>query len=102
MAVVFIACETGTAGSGKFFAIKRILPQYADSPEFIEMFKDEAKIAINLSHSNIVSIHEFGVEKGQFFLVMDYVEGRNLRQILNKLKKSSLQFSIDQIVYIIK
>jgi serine/threonine protein kinase len=102
MAEVFLGRGTGAGGIGKFFAVKRILPQYADSPEFIEMFKDEAKIAINLSHSNIVSIHEFGVEKGQFFLVMDYVEGRNLRQILNKMKKSALQYSIDQIVYIIK
>ena len=102
MAEVFLARGTGTAGIGKFFAIKRILPQYADSPEFIDMFKDEAKIAINLSHSNIVSIHEFGVEKGQFFLVMDYVEGRNLRQVLNKMKKSALQFSMDQIVFCIK
>jgi serine/threonine protein kinase len=102
MAEVFLGRGTGAGGIGKFFAIKRILPQYADSPEFIEMFKDEAKIAINLNHSNIVSIHEFGVEKGQFFLVMDYVEGRNLRQILNKMKKSSMQFSIDQIVYVIK
>ncbi len=102
MAEVFLARGSGAGGIGKFFAVKRILPQYADSPEFIEMFKDEAKIAINLSHSNIVSIHEFGVEKGQFFLVMDYVEGRNLRQILNKMKKSGLQFSIDQIIYIIK
>ena len=102
MAEVFLARGTGAGGIGKFFAIKRILPQYADSPEFIEMFKAEAKIAINLNHSNIVSIHEFGIERGQFFLVMDYVEGRNLRQILNKMKKSSLQFSIDQIVYLIK
>lgn len=102
MAEVFLARGNGTAGIGKFFAIKRILPQYADSPEFIDMFKDEAKIAINLNHSNIVSIHEFGVEKGQFFLVMDYVEGRNLRQVLNKMKKSALQFSMEQIVYVIK
>jgi serine/threonine protein kinase len=102
MAEVFLARGSGASGIGKFFAIKRILPQYADSPEFNEMFKDEAKIAINLNHSNIVSIHEFGVEKGQFFLVMDYVEGRNLRQILNKMKKSNLQFSVEQIVFLIK
>ncbi len=102
MAEVFLARGTGAGGIGKFFAIKRILPQYADSPEFIEMFKEEAKIAINLNHSNIVSIHEFGVEKGQFFLVMDYVEGRNLRQILNKMKKTNLQFSVEQVVFIIK
>ena len=102
MAEVFLARSAGTSGIAKFFAIKRILPQYAESQEFIDMFKDEAKIAINLNHSNIVSIHEFGVENLQFFLVMDYVEGRNLRQILNKMKKANVQFSVDQIVYMVK
>jgi serine/threonine-protein kinase len=102
MAEVCLARAGGANGIAKFFAIKRILPQFAESPEFIEMFKDEAKIAVNLNHSNIVSIHEFGVQEQQFYLVMDYVEGRNLRQILNKMKKSSMQFSIDQISYVIK
>lgn len=102
MAEVFLARSPGTGGIGKFVAIKRILPQFYDAQEFIDMFKDEAKIAINLSHSNVVSIYEFGVEKNQFFLVMDYVEGRNLRQILNKMKKSHSTFSIDQIIYVCK
>ncbi len=102
MAEVFLARKPGAGGIGKFLAIKRILPQFADSDEFIDMFKDEAKIAINLNHSNIVSIHEFGVESDQFFIVMDYVNGRNLRQILNKIKKNSSKLSIDQIVYVVK
>ena len=102
MAEVFLARALGAGGISKFFAIKRILPQYADSPEFIDMFREEAKIAINLKHSNIVSIHEFGIQEQQFFLVMDYVEGRNLRQILNKMKKSKLQFSTEHIIYLIR
>lgn len=102
MAEVFLARALGAGGISKFFAIKRILPQYADSPEFIEMFREEAKIAINLKHSNIVSIHEFGIQDQQFFLVMDYVEGKNLRQILNKMKKAKVQFSIEHIVYLIR
>lgn len=102
MAEVFLARKPGANGIGKFLAIKRILPQFAESEEFIDMFKDEAKIAINLNHSNIVSIHEFGIENDQFFIVMDYVNGRNLRQILNKIKKNSSKLSIDQIVYIVK
>lgn len=101
MAEVFLARSTGASGIGKFVAIKRILPQFTDNKEFIRMFKDEAKIAMNLSHSNIVSIYEFGVENQQFFLVMEYVEGRNLRQILNKMKKKSSKFSVEQIVYIV-
>lgn len=102
MAEIYLARRPGASGVSKFLAIKRILPQYSEQREFIEMFKDEAKIAVNLSHANIVSIHEFGTELGQFFLAMDYVEGRNLRQILNKMKKSGVTFSIEQVLYIIK
>lgn len=102
MAEVYLGRNTGAGGIGKFLAIKRILPQYSENSDFIDMFKDEAKIAVNLSHSNIVSIYEFGIEQNQFFLVMDYVEGKNLRQILNKMKKSGVAFSIEQVLYIIK
>lgn len=102
MAEIYLARSTGAGGVGKFVAIKRILPQFTEQTEFIDMFKDEAKIAVNLSHANVVSIYEFGLEKNSFFLAMDYIEGRNLRQILNKMKKSSLSFSIEQVLYIIK
>lgn len=102
MAEVFLARAPGAAGIAKFLAVKRILPQFSETPEFIDMFKDEAKIAINLAHSNIVTIHEFGMESNQFFIAMDYVEGRNLRQILNKMKKASQTFSIDQIIFVVK
>ncbi len=102
MAEVYLAKNSGANGVSKFVAIKRILPQYSDNEEFIEMFKEEAKIAVNLNHSNVVHIHEFGIERNQFYLVMEYVEGRNLRQILNELKKKGNHFSVDQIVYVIK
>ena len=102
MAEVWLAKAPSAGGISKFVAVKRILPQFSENPEFIDMFKEEAKIAINLNHSNIVSIYEFGMEKKQFFLVMDYVEGRNLRQILNKLKKSKERLSTEQILYVIK
>ena len=66
MAEVFLARQGGANGVNKLVAIKRILPQYSENNEFIEMFKEEAKIAVNLTHSNIVSIFDFGIEKGQF------------------------------------
>lgn len=102
MAEVYLSKSTGAVGVNKFVAIKRILPQFSDHPEFIDMFKEEAKICVNLNHGNVVSIYDFGVERGQFFLVMEYVEGRNMRQILNELKKSNGQFSIEQISYMMK
>ncbi|PWU21599.1 MAG: hypothetical protein C5B49_02350, partial [Bdellovibrio sp.] len=102
MAEVYLAKSIGANGINKFVAIKRILPQYSDNQEFIEMFKEEAKIAVNLNHGNVVSIFDFGVEKSQFFLVMEFVEGQNLRQILNHMKKEAREFSIDQVTYIVK
>ena len=101
MAEIFLARAPGAGGISKFVAIKRILPQYSDNQDFIRMFKDEAKIVVNLSHSNIVSVNEFGVVKSLFFLVMDFVPGRNMRQILNKMAKKDTHFSVEQIVYIV-
>ncbi len=102
MAEVYLAKSTGANGVNKFLAIKRILPQFSDNEEFIGMFKEEAKIAVNLNHGNVVSIYDFGVEKSQFYLVMEYVEGRNLRQMINELKKKNIHLSTEQVVYIIK
>lgn len=102
MAEVYLAKSTGANGVNKFLAIKRILPQFNENPEFIDMFKEEAKICVNLNNSNVVSIFDFGIERGQFYLVMEYVEGRNLRQIINELKKNSIQFSVEQICFMVK
>jgi serine/threonine protein kinase len=101
MAEIYLAKAPGAENVSKFVAIKRILPQFSKNEEFINMFKEEAKIAINLSHSNIVSIFEFGEVKKQFFLAMDYVEGRNLRQILNRMRKEKVYFSLEHILYMI-
>lgn len=102
MAEVYLARSIGAGGVGKFVAIKRILPQFSEQTEFVDMFKDEASIAINLQHANIVTITEFGMEKSQFFIVMDYVNGRNLKQILNKIKTANVALGIEHIVYVCK
>jgi serine/threonine-protein kinase len=102
MAEVYLARSIGAGGVGKFVAVKRILPQFSEQTEFVDMFKDEASIAINLQHSNIVTITEFGMEKNQFFIVMDFVNGRNLKQILNKVKTANTGLGIEHIVYIAK
>jgi serine/threonine protein kinase len=102
MAEVYLARSIGAGGVGKFVAVKRILPQFSEQVEFVDMFKDEASIAINLQHSNIVTITEFGMEKNQFFIVMDFVNGRNLKQILNKVKTGNSSLGIEHIVYCVK
>jgi len=102
MAEIYLAKAPGAENVTKFLAIKRILPQYSTNNEFIEMFKEEAKIAIHLSHSNVVSINEFGEQGGLFYLAMQYVDGKNLRQALNRFKKEKQYFTLAQVVHIIK
>jgi serine/threonine-protein kinase len=102
MAEVYLSKSLGASGIGKFVAIKRILPQFTDNEEFVSMFKEEAKLVMNLNHGNVVSIYDFGIEHKQFFLVMEFVEGQNLRQLLNHLKKIGKYLSLDQAVHIVK
>ncbi len=101
MAEVFLAKKIGAGGLSKFHAMKRILPQYSANADFIDMFKTEAKIAINISHSNIVSIYEFGESNKQFYIVMELVQGKNLRQLFNKMRKREQKLSIEHIVFVI-
>lgn len=75
--------------TGKFekeLVIKRILDHLADDEEFIELFRDEAAISATLSHANIVQVFDFGQERESYFLAMEYVDGRNLRQLLQQSK----------------
>jgi serine/threonine protein kinase len=102
MAEVFLAKKMGVTGVEKYVAIKRILPQHSQQEEFIEMFRHEASIAINLSHSNIVSIFDFGLEEKQFYIVMDFCSGRNLRQVLNHIRKTETQLSFEHAIFIVR
>lgn len=83
MAETFKARRSGVEGFQKIVAIKKILPHIADDEEFITMFADEAKLAAQLNHPNIVHIFDLGkIEAGGYFIAMEYVEGRDLRAIL--------------------
>jgi serine/threonine-protein kinase len=63
-------------------ALKALFPEYAREPSFVERFRREAQAAANLNHSNIVSIYDWGQETGTYFIVMEYVEGRSLRDLI--------------------
>ncbi|HEX7581255.1 MAG TPA: TonB family protein, partial [Thermoanaerobaculia bacterium] len=82
MAEVFKARMSGEEGFEKVVAIKRILPHMADSVDFITMFIDEAKLAAQLTHSNIIHIYDLGKVDAYHYIAMEYVEGKDLRSIL--------------------
>src|SRR5687768_10188936 len=63
-------------------ALKVLYPELSRDPTFVERFRREAQAAANLSHPNIVSIYDWGEEDGTYFIVMEYIEGRTLGQII--------------------
>ena len=102
MAEICLAHDPGAEGMGRFVVIKRTLSQYSERSEFKDMFKTEGLVACNLKHRNIVPMYEFGIENSQFFLALEYISGRNLRELLKKLKTLNADLPIQHAVYIIK
>jgi serine/threonine protein kinase len=65
-------------------AIKLLRADFSSDPDFRERFRQEAKAAANLSHPNIVTVHDFGLDEERLFIVMEYVPGTDLKSIIKK------------------
>ncbi|HZA51504.1 MAG TPA: serine/threonine-protein kinase [Myxococcaceae bacterium] len=92
MAEVWRGKMFGAAGFERTVALKRILPNIAEDEEFIAMFKDEAKITVQLNHANIAQVYEFdevAISAGapSYYIAMEYVSGRDLRAIFDRCRK---------------
>src|SRR2546423_14742420 len=81
MAEVYKVKTVGIAGFEKIQALKRILPSSGSQGRFIRSFIDEARIAVELTHRNIVQVFDFGKADGELFLAMELIEGRDLRTV---------------------
>jgi TonB family protein len=90
MAEVWKARMRGVEGFQKTVAIKRILSHMTDNADFVGMFIDEAKLAAQLSHPNIVHIYDLGKIGRDYYIAMEYVEGKDLRSLLNAGRQKSL------------
>jgi serine/threonine-protein kinase len=84
MAELYLARHVGRAGFEKVVAIKRVLPHLAEDAKFVDMFLDEARLAAGLEHSNIASVIDFGSAGREHFMAMEYVHGRNVRDLLRQ------------------
>jgi serine/threonine protein kinase len=85
MGEVFLAQQPGIAGFAKQLVVKRIRPAVADNPQFIEAFINEGRVAALIDHPNVVHIHELGEIDGRYFIAMEYVHGRSLADVLDRL-----------------
>jgi serine/threonine protein kinase/tetratricopeptide (TPR) repeat protein len=121
MAEVFKAKSFGVEGFEKVLVIKRILPELAQSKEFVDLFIHEAKLAVRLSHANIVQVFDLGIApstpgpsvsvvhptgkamvelSGSYFMAMEFVHGFDLATLLSRCRRQQTMLPIELCVYI--
>ncbi len=87
--------------ANKIVAIKMIQQQYSNDPAFVQMFKDELKVTFGLIHPNIAQTYDYGEVENVLYTAMEYVDGKNLKQYLDRLKKRKFVFPVEISTYII-
>ncbi|NVB84191.1 MAG: protein kinase, partial [Kofleriaceae bacterium] len=101
MAEVFRAKAFGVEGFERLVAVKRILPNIAEDKEFIRMFIEEAKLAVQLNHANIAQIFDLGVVDGSYYIALEHVHGRDLRGMFDRCRQLGDPMPVSQACFVV-
>jgi serine/threonine protein kinase len=101
MGEVFLARQVAHEDVKRLVALKCIRPEFSHDPRFQELFRNELRVAAQLSHPNIVHVYDFGIEDDECFLALEYVAGDTLSQVLRKSREEQLNIPIDSILTIL-
>jgi serine/threonine protein kinase len=93
--------ESAVGGLKKSVAIKRILPNLTKNKKFVSMFLDEARVSMHLQHANIVGVFDIGMADTAYFIVMEYVDGANLKTIIESLRRQGARMTVAHTIYIL-
>jgi serine/threonine protein kinase len=102
MAEIYRARLASIDGPGRLLVIKRISQGFGGNSEFVTMFKSETQVTMGFNHPNIVQVYDFGEEQKQPYIAMEFVDGKNLRQFLNRFNEVKQLFPVDMAAYIIE
>ena len=100
MAEVFRAMAHTSSGHARPVAVKRLLPALSRDPGFVEMFVDEARLAMRLDHDNIVHTYDAGTDGEAHYLVMELVDGSNLRGVMQRVVESGVPLTVPLACFI--
>src|ERR1700687_1078568 len=92
MAEIFLARQTGLEGFEKTVVLKLVRPHLGDKKSFVKMFLNEAKLAAQLNHPNIVTIHDLGKIGESYFIAMEYLFGRDMRRVIPRAESLGIEF----------
>jgi serine/threonine protein kinase len=100
MGALYLALH-GLPGMEKVCVVKTALPHLADRG-YLARFRDEAKVVVRLSHGNLVTVFDAGEARGELFLAMEFVEGKDLRAVWNRCAQKGIAFPIPVAVHLVK
>ncbi len=100
MAEVWKGCASSIETFEKLVAIKRVLPSLVKNKKFMAMFLDEARLALHLNHTNIVQTFDVGRSQTGYFIVMEWVDGANLKKLLEIASRHHFTFPIEQALFV--
>ena len=95
MAEILLGKMTTGTGIAKHVVLKRVLAEYGDDPEYLQMFLDEARVSFTLAHPNIAQVYDFTEIDGAYYLAMEYVHGENTHHLLVRSAKNRQPVPLD-------
>ena len=102
MAEIFRARLNSAQGAGRVVVVKRIITAQGENEEFRSMFDDELNLTANFTHPNVIQIYDWGIEKSQPYISMEYIDGKNIRQVGNKFIEKGQKIPTDLVAYLIE
>lgn len=106
MSDIYLGKIVGASGFQKPLVIKKLLPRYSTRERFVRRFVNEANTLAQLNHANIVQVLDMGVIDGEYYIALEYIEGRNVAYILSKGLRTghppSLEFALHVILEVCK
>ncbi|MEZ4470987.1 MAG: protein kinase [bacterium] len=100
MAEVWMGKASSLRGFEKLVAIKRVLPSLSRNKKFISMFLDEARLSLYLNHANVVQTFDIGMAENAYFIVMEWVDGTNLKGLMSVASELGFRIPPEQAVFI--
>ena len=100
MAETFVATRRGEGGFEQRVCLKRILPGYERDPDFIRLFMREARVSARLRHSNIAQVLDFGLVGEFHFLVLELIEGMDLRALLRSIRSRGQSLDVGLVIHL--
>jgi serine/threonine-protein kinase len=98
MGEIFLAQLEGSHGFDKLCVIKKILPHLAQDQDFVSRFVDEAHILVKLSHGNVAQVLDMGVEEGEPYIALEFVDGKDLRRVLARMRDRQLPLPLSFVL----